>query len=56
MNQEKMDQGWQQLQSRIDNLVSRFLKNDFPALEYKSHNLALLQLPPKYKGEEIENI
>ena len=56
MNQERMDQGWQELQSRIDKLVGQFLQNDVPAIEHKPPYLALLQLPQEHKNEEMENV
>jgi hypothetical protein len=56
MNQEKMDQGWHELESHINQLVGKFLRNDFPAIEHKPSYLALLQLPSDYKIEELENI
>jgi hypothetical protein len=56
MNQETVDQGWQQIQSRINQLVGRFLKEDFPIIEYKPRSIALLQMPSDYKTENAENI
>ncbi len=55
MNQEKLDQEWQQMESRIHRLVGRFLQNDVPAIEHKPRHLALLQLPQENKNEEMEN-
>jgi hypothetical protein len=56
MNQETVDQGWQQLQSRINQLVGQFLREDFPIIEYKPRSIALLQMPSDYKSENAENI
>lgn len=56
MNQEKVDQGWQRLESHINKLVGRFLRNDYPAIEHKPCYLPLLLLPPEFKKEEMENI
>jgi hypothetical protein len=56
MNQDSIDQGWQRLQQHSDNLIRQFLRNDYPAIEYKSRSIALLQLPAEYKNEEMENI
>ena len=36
MNQETNDEGWQKIQSRIDLLARQFLKEDYPAIEYKA--------------------
>lgn len=49
MNQENIEQGWQKLESRIDNLFGKYLRNDIPAIEHKPTHLALLQLPPNFK-------
>jgi len=56
MNQEKIDQGWQQVESRIDKLFGRYLRNDYPAIEHKPNYLALLQLPKDFKIEEMEKV
>jgi hypothetical protein len=56
MNQETTDQGWQKIQSRINQLVGQFLKDDYPSIEYKTHITGLLQLPPEYDSQNIEEI
>lgn len=56
MNQNTMDQGWKQLQARIDKLVGHFLKEDIPAIEYKTRIAGLLQLPPEYNEQNAEKI
>ncbi len=53
MNQETKDQGWQRIQSRIDLLASQFLKEDYPAIEYKTSIAGLLQLQPEYNEESV---
>ena len=54
MNPNTKDQEWQQLQSRINNLVGYFLKNDFLAIEHKTHIAGLLQPPPEYNEQNVE--
>jgi len=54
MNPNTKDQEWQQLQSRINNLVGYFSKNDFLDLEHKTHLAALLQPPPEYHEQKVE--
>lgn len=54
MNPNTKDQEWQQLQSRINNLVGYFLKNDFLAIEHKTQITGLLQLPPEYNEQKAE--
>lgn len=56
MNQETKDQGWQQIQSKIDQLMGRFLKDDYPAIEYKTRIAGLLQLPPEYNGQSVKKM
>jgi hypothetical protein len=56
MNQETMDQGWQRIQSRVDQLVAQFLKEDYPAIEYKTSIAGLLQLQPDYNEESVEKM
>jgi hypothetical protein len=57
MNQMATDQGWRELQMRINALTGRFLKEDVPAIEYKSNVTALLQAPSKFLSNgEIANM
>jgi hypothetical protein len=56
MNQNTKDQEWKALQSRINKLVVHFLKEDFPAIEYKSSVAGLLQLPSQYIEQNVEEI
>ena len=56
MNANTKDQEWQQLQSRINNFVGYFLKNDFLAIEHKTQIAGLLQSPPKYNEQNEEKI
>jgi hypothetical protein len=54
MNPNKKDQEWQQLQSRINNFVGYFLKNDLLAIEHKTRIAGLLQSPPEYNEQKAE--
>lgn len=54
MNQEARDQEWQQLQSRIDQMFGKFLKDENPAIEYKPDSLALLPPPPDFNNDNAE--
>jgi hypothetical protein len=56
MNANTKDQEWQQMQSRINNFVGYFLKNDFLAIEHKTRIAGLLQSPPKYNEQNEEKI
>jgi hypothetical protein len=55
-NQETNDQRWQRIQSRIDQLVSAFLKEDYPDIEYKAGIAGPLQCLPGYNEESVEKI
>ena len=54
MNTNTKDQEWQKLQSRINNFVGYFLKNDFLAIEHKTSTTGLLQLSPEYNEQKAE--
>jgi len=56
MNQNTKDQEWKALQSRINKFVGHFLKEDSPAIEYKTSIAGLLQLPPQYIEQNVEEI
>jgi hypothetical protein len=56
MNQEAKDQGWQRLESRIDQMIGRFLKEDYPAIEFKTNIAGLLQSPPEYNKQHAEKM
>lgn len=56
MNQELVDQQWQELESSIHKMVEWFLINDVPAIEHKPVHVALLQMPADYKNEESEKV
>ena len=42
MNQQKSDQGWQQLQSHIESFLGEALANDVQRIEYKPRFIAQL--------------
>jgi hypothetical protein len=54
MNPNTKDQEWQQMQDRINMFVGHFLKNDLPAIEHKVRIAGLLQSPPEYNEQNIE--
>jgi len=56
MNPNTRDQEWKELQFRIDKLVGHFLKDDVPAIEYKTLIAGLLQTPPKYNEQNVEEV
>jgi hypothetical protein len=52
MNQQKSDQGWQQLQSHIESFLGRALTNDVQKIEYKPRFIAQLL---EMKSESYQN-
>jgi hypothetical protein len=51
------EQGWEKIQSRVDQLVSQFLKEDYPVIDYKpKKEIALLQMPARYRKERNESL
>ncbi|MFZ3105105.1 MAG: hypothetical protein WA096_10460 [Smithella sp.] len=54
MNQDTKDQEWQQLQFRIKKFVDGFLKENSPAIEHKTRIAGLLQSPPEYNEQNVE--
>ena len=54
MNQDTKDQEWQKLEFRIHKFVGHFLKADIPAIEHKTRIAGLLQSPPEYNDQNIE--
>ena len=56
MNPNTKDQEWKESQFRIDKLVGHFLKDDVPAIEHKKLIAGLLQSPPKYNEQNLEEI
>jgi len=56
MNPNTRDPEWKELQFRIDKLVGHFLKGDVHAIEYKTLIAGLLQTPPKYNEQNVEEV
>jgi hypothetical protein len=54
MNQNTKDHEWQQMQHRINKFVGHFLKEDVPAIEHKIRIAGLLQPPPEYHEQNVE--
>ncbi|MBI4632586.1 MAG: hypothetical protein HY742_01655 [Deltaproteobacteria bacterium] len=52
MNQNTPEQGWQQLQDRIENLFGHLLKTDVQRIEYKPQIVVpLLEIPSAYRED-----
>jgi hypothetical protein len=52
MDQDRADQAWQQMYTRIEQLLPRFLNGELRQIEYKPHNVKLLlEMPSEYRGE-----
>lgn len=52
MNQGINDQEWQQMQSRINKLITKYLLSDINAIEHKPRYLELMELPPQHQNNE----
>jgi hypothetical protein len=55
MDQEKKDNERQRLQFHMNQLVSKYLHNNYPAIEHRPGERVLLQLPPGSTMEKTEN-
>ena len=56
MDQEKTDTDRQRVQLHINQLVSKYLHNNYLAIEHKPGDLVLLQWPRENGLEKVENI
>lgn len=54
MDQQNSDQGWQQLQSNIENFFSRMLTSDTPRIEYKPRFIALLEMSAEHHQNDLQ--
>jgi hypothetical protein len=54
MDEQKSDQGWQQLQAHIEGFFSQALANDVQSIEYKSRFIALLEMPSERHQNELQ--
>jgi hypothetical protein len=54
MNPNTKDQEWQQMKSRIDKYVGHFLNEDLLVIEHKMRIAGLLQEPPEYNEQNVE--
>jgi hypothetical protein len=54
MNQQTSDQGWQQLQSHIEDFFGQTLRNDVQRIEYKPLFITpLLEMPSERHQNEL---
>ena len=55
MKNNSVDQGWQQLQARIDRLLGKYLREDLHKIEYKPQDVIyLLEMSPEYWKRNFE--
>lgn len=54
MNQQMLDQKWQQLQDHIKCFFSQTLANDMQRIEYKPLFAALLEIPSESNQNELQ--
>jgi hypothetical protein len=56
MNQQKSDQGWQQLQAHIEGFFGQALRNDVQRIEYKPRFIVqLLEIPFERHQNELRD-
>jgi len=53
MDQETLDQGWQQIQSHIEGFFKQMLANDVPQVEYKPRFIALLTMSSEHHQNDL---
>lgn len=57
MNQQTSDQGWQQIQTHIEDFFSQSLRNDVQRIEYKPQFIAqLLEMPSERHHNELQEM
>jgi hypothetical protein len=57
MNQETLDQGWQQLQAHIEGFLDRTLGSDVQNIEYKPRFIVhLLEMPADMQQNHIQEM
>jgi len=55
MSQQKVDRGWQQIQSHIESFLGQALANDRQKIEYKPRFIAqLLERPSEHQQYELQ--
>ena len=54
MDQQTLDQGWQQLQANIEGFFSRTLTNNVPRVEYKPRFIALLEMTSEHDQNNLQ--
>lgn len=54
MDQQNLDQGWQQLQAHIEDFLGQTLSNDVQSIEYKPRYIALLEMPSEQHQNDIQ--
>jgi hypothetical protein len=57
MNQQKSDQGWQQLQAHIEGFFGQTLRNDTQRIEYKPRFIVqILGMPSERQQNELREM
>ena len=57
MDQKTSDQGWQQLQTHIQEFFGQALRDDVHSIEYKPRfNVPLLEMPSEHRKSEHQEI
>ena len=57
MNQQKSDQGWQQLQANIEGFLGQALRSDVQKIECKPRFITqLLEMPSEHQQNELQEM
>lgn len=54
MDQQNLDQGWQQIQTNIESFFSQTLASDLPRVEYKPRFVALLEMTSESHQNDLQ--
>jgi len=54
MDQQHLDQGWQQLQANIENFFNRTTASNLQSIEYKPRFIALLTMSSEHQQSDLQ--
>ena len=54
MDQQNLDQSWQQLQNQIEGFFRGMLTNDVESIEYKPRFIALLEMSSEHQQSDLQ--
>lgn len=54
MDQQNLDQGWQQIQANIESFFSQSLASNVQSIEYKPRFIALLEMSSEHHQDDLQ--